>query len=77
MKTNKSIIFALVAAFVLGMAMTAGAATIKAVKVKGAIPVDPYGSEARYYRYGSSNDYQSNVAKSTNQVCVCESGNEW
>jgi len=40
-KTNKSIIFALVAAFVLGMAMTAGAATIKAVKVKGAIPVDP------------------------------------
>ena len=41
MKTNKSIIFALVAAFVLGMAMTAGAATIKAVKVKGAIPTDP------------------------------------
>ena len=41
MKTNKSIIFAMVAAFVLGMAMTAGAATIKAVKVKGNIPVDP------------------------------------
>ena len=41
MKTNKSIIFAMVAAFVLGMAMTAGAATIKAVKVKGAIPTDP------------------------------------
>jgi DMSO reductase family type II enzyme heme b subunit len=40
-KTNKSIIFAMVAAFVLGMAMTAGAATIKAVKVKGAIPTDP------------------------------------
>jgi DMSO reductase family type II enzyme heme b subunit len=40
-KTNKSIIFALVAAFVLGMVMTAGAATIKAVKVKGSIPVDP------------------------------------
>lgn len=41
MKTNKSIIFAMVAAFVLGMTMTAGAATIKAVKVKGNIPVDP------------------------------------
>jgi DMSO reductase family type II enzyme heme b subunit len=40
-KTNKSIVFALVTAFVLGMAMTAGAATIKAVKVKGAIPTDP------------------------------------
>jgi DMSO reductase family type II enzyme heme b subunit len=40
-KTNKSIIFALVAAFVLGMAMSASAATIKAVKVKGAIPTDP------------------------------------
>jgi DMSO reductase family type II enzyme heme b subunit len=39
-KTNKSIIFALVAAFVLGMTMTAGAATITAVKVKGEIPVD-------------------------------------
>ena len=41
MKTNKSIIFALVAAFVLGMTMTAGAATITAVKVKGAISNDP------------------------------------
>lgn len=41
MKTKKSIIFALVAAFVLGMTMTAGAATIKAVKVKGSIPIDP------------------------------------
>jgi len=40
-KTNKSIVFALVAAFVFGMAMTAGAATIQAVKVKGAIPNDP------------------------------------
>jgi DMSO reductase family type II enzyme heme b subunit len=40
-KTNKSIVFALVAAFVFGMAMTAGAATIQAVKVKGAIPTDP------------------------------------
>jgi DMSO reductase family type II enzyme heme b subunit len=40
-KTNKSIIFALVAAFVLGMTMTAGAATITAVKVKGAISNDP------------------------------------
>lgn len=41
MKTNKSIILAMVAAFVLGLTMTAGAATIKAVKVKGAIPTDP------------------------------------
>ena len=41
MKTNKSFVFALVAAFVLGFTMTAGAATIKAVKVKGAIPTDP------------------------------------
>jgi hypothetical protein len=40
-KTKKSIIFAMVAAFVLGMTMTAGAATIKAVKVKGGIPTDP------------------------------------
>jgi DMSO reductase family type II enzyme heme b subunit len=31
----------MVAAFVLGMTMTAGAATIKAVKVKGSIPTDP------------------------------------
>lgn len=31
----------MVAAFVLAMTMTAGAATIKAVKVKGNIPVDP------------------------------------
>ncbi len=41
MNINKSIIFAMVAAFVLGMTMTAGAATIKAVKVKGSIPTDP------------------------------------
>lgn len=41
MNTKKSIILAMVAAFVLGMTMTAGAATIKAVKVKGNIPVDP------------------------------------
>ena len=41
MKTNKSIVFALVAAFVLGFTMSAGAATIKAVKVKGDIPSDP------------------------------------
>jgi len=40
-KTNKSIVFALVAAFVLGFTMSAGAATIKAVKVKGDIPSDP------------------------------------
>jgi DMSO reductase family type II enzyme heme b subunit len=40
-KTNKSIVFALVAAFVLGFTMSAGAATIKAVKVKGNIPSDP------------------------------------
>lgn len=41
MKTKKSIIFAMVAAFILGITMTAGAATIKAVKVKGKIPTDP------------------------------------
>ena len=41
----------MVAAFVLGMTMTAGAATIKAVKVKGAIPVDP-GSLFWSERYG-------------------------
>ena len=41
MNTKKGIIFAMVAAFVLGMTMTAGAGTIKAVKVKGPIPVDP------------------------------------
>lgn len=51
MKTNKSIIFALVAAFVLGMTMTAGAATVTAVKVKGNIPTDA-GSLFWSERYG-------------------------
>ncbi len=41
MNTKKTIIFAVVAAIVFGFTMAAGAATIKAVKVKGAIPTDP------------------------------------
>lgn len=41
MNTKKTIIFAVVAAIVFGFTMSAGAATITAVKVKGAIPTDP------------------------------------
>ncbi len=41
MKVKKSIIWALVVAFVLGSTLVASAATIKALKVKGAIPTDP------------------------------------
>ncbi len=41
MNTKKTIIFAVVAAIVFGFTMAASAATIKAVKVKGAIPTDP------------------------------------
>ncbi len=41
MNTKKTIIFAVVAAIVFGFTMSAAAATIKAVKVKGAIPTDP------------------------------------
>lgn len=41
MKMKKPILMALIAAFTLGMAMTASAATIKALGVKGEIPSDP------------------------------------
>ena len=41
MKIKQSIVLTLIVAFVLGMALSAGAATIQAVKVKGNIPVDP------------------------------------
>ena len=38
---KKSIVLTLIVAFVLGMSLSAGAATIQAVKVKGNIPTDP------------------------------------
>ena len=38
---NKKIVMVLIAAFVLGLAFSANAATIKALKVKGNIPTDP------------------------------------
>ncbi len=38
---KKTVVFALIVAFVLGSAMVASAATIKALRVKGTIPVDP------------------------------------
>ena len=41
MKIKKAIGLTLIVAFVLGMALSAGAATITAVKVKGNIPTDP------------------------------------
>ena len=41
MKIKKAIVLTLIVAFVLGMTMTAGAATIQAVKVKGDIPTNP------------------------------------
>jgi len=40
-KIKKLIVFALIVAFVFGGVFAAGAATIQAVKVKGAIPTDP------------------------------------
>ena len=77
---HSKLIKALIIAFTLGMFAVANAADIKAVKVKGAIPTAPEesilvraiwsdSSETCDHRYGPSDDYKSNVAKSINQVC--------
>jgi len=59
-KINKSIILALIVAFVCGVAFTASAATIKALKVSGSIPGDP--SDPFWSNYGPTKGKQTVIS---------------